>query len=74
MALRDAIDAYPGYLDAYRELGIVLQAMRAFDEAAEALATYLRLAPKAKDASKIKRRLKTIASSAGRRAKGSKRR
>ena len=52
--LNTLVEATPGYANAYRELGALYEATRQYPQAADALETYLRLAPNAADSATIR--------------------
>ena len=55
-----ATSASPRYAPAYRSKGLVLERMGRTNDAAKAFQTYLRLDPGARDAEKIKARLRAL--------------
>jgi regulator of sirC expression with transglutaminase-like and TPR domain len=56
-AYRDTLKIYPGYIAGYRGLGLAYQELGKNKEALEALRTYVKTVPSARDVPLIKRRI-----------------
>jgi tetratricopeptide (TPR) repeat protein len=59
-AFKDAIAVDKGYAAAYRGLGILYEKTGSDQKAIEALKTYLKLSPNARDADKMRSRLEKL--------------